>query len=365
MRFTTHSLSIGALAVAVSHPSLCAQADKNWGHWRGPLQNGVAPHADPPLRWSEKENVRWRFDVPGRGHATPVVWGDRVYLTTAIPFGEKVPPVPDDAPGAHDNAPVDRHHDFAALAVDRKTGKLLWKTSLFKGLPHAGAHKSGTLASNSPATDGEHLYASFGSVGMFCLDRNGKIVWRRDLGDMQVKHGHGEGSSPVVAGDLIAVNWDHEGQSFLVALDKKTGKDRWRVQRNEVVDRPADQGHRFDRCPDKAVVGHARVPGPEGPLAVALEAIPQVPQSPGDRGHRGRVGLGVVRGGPAGIVGGHRPAAGDRFPEVLLDGETGEATEQVSCADLVGDEKRRQCVGCLVAHRPILARRPDPGRRNN
>ncbi|MEE2886968.1 MAG: PQQ-binding-like beta-propeller repeat protein, partial [Planctomycetota bacterium] len=85
---------------------------RSWGQWRGPLSNGVAPFGDPPITWSEQQNLRWKTPIPGLGHASPVVWGDRVFVTTAIPFGDKVEPVPDDAPGAHDNAPVDRHQDF-------------------------------------------------------------------------------------------------------------------------------------------------------------------------------------------------------------------------------------------------------------
>ncbi|MFQ5417616.1 MAG: PQQ-binding-like beta-propeller repeat protein [Myxococcota bacterium] len=136
---------------------------------------------------------------------------------------------------AHDNAPVTRRQEFAVLAIDRLSGKTLWKRILRKGLPHAGAHKTGTLASASPVTDGEHLLVSFGSQGLYCLDLDGELQWQKDLGDMQVKHGHGEGSSPVLHGETVVVNWDHEGQSFLVALDKRSGKELWRALRNEVT----------------------------------------------------------------------------------------------------------------------------------
>lgn len=208
---------------------------RSWGQWRGPLGNGVAPFGNPPTHWSEQRNVRWKTRIPGLGHSSPVVWGDRVFVTTAIPFGEKVEPVPDDAPGAHDNAPVDRHLDFAAFAIDRRTGNVVWRRSLFKGLPHAGAHNSGSLVSGSPITDGEFLFAYFGSDGIFCLDWDGKLRWKKDLGNMSVKHGHGEGASPVLHGDTLVVNRDHQGQSFLVALNKRTGAQIWRVERSEVT----------------------------------------------------------------------------------------------------------------------------------
>lgn len=206
-----------------------------WPQWRGPLGTGVALDADPPTEWSEEKNIRWKVEIPGQGHSTPVIWGDRIYLTTAIPFGEPVDPVPDDAPGAHDNASVTRRQEFAAMALDRRTGRPLWRRTLRKGVPHAVFHKSGTLASNSPVTDGEHLFAYFGSAGLYCLDHDGELIWQKDLGDMQVKHGHGEGSSPALYGETLVVNWDHEGQSFLVAFDKHSGQERWRVDREEVT----------------------------------------------------------------------------------------------------------------------------------
>ncbi len=223
---------IVVFGVALSAVSV---AQQNWPQWRGPLATGVAPRATPPTQWSETENLRWKAEVPGFGHSTPIVWGDRVFVTTAIPFGGQVDAVPDDAPGAHDNAPVTQRQEFAILALARADGEVLWQQTLRKQLPYAGAHKSGSLASASPVTDGEHLIAFFGSHGIYCLDFDGELVWEHDLGKMQVKHGHGEGSSPVLHGDTVVVNWDHEGPSFLVAFDKRTGEQRWRVERDEVT----------------------------------------------------------------------------------------------------------------------------------
>ncbi len=221
----------GMLAWLLAVPTL---AQAQWPQWRGPLGTGVAPDADPPTTWSETKNIRFKVEVPGHGQGTPIVFQDRIFLTTAIPFGKRVDPVPDNMPGAHDNAPLTQHQEFAALCYARN-GKLLWKRTLRKMLPHAGAHKTGTLASASPVTDGEHLFAYFGSCGVFCLDVHGKVLWNKDLGDMRVKHGHGEGSSPALHGDTLVINWDHEEQSFLVALDKRTGEERWRVDRDEVT----------------------------------------------------------------------------------------------------------------------------------
>jgi outer membrane protein assembly factor BamB len=212
-------------------------ANDNWGQWRGPLASGVAPNADPPVAWNESDrtNIRWKTEIPGRGHSTPVVWGDRVYLTTAIPFGEGLPPRPSRAPGNHDNLPVTHRHRFVALAVDRSSGQILWQKTLREALPHEQGHYTGSLASNSPVTDGEHVFAFFGSFGLYCLNLDGELVWKADFGPMQSLHGHGEGSSPALYKDTLVVNWDHEGKSFIVALDKRTGDERWRVERNEVT----------------------------------------------------------------------------------------------------------------------------------
>jgi outer membrane protein assembly factor BamB len=230
-----HLRWLAALAPALILPAQDGAGVEFWPQWRGPLQNGMSPTADPPTRWSETENVRWKTELPGLGHSTPIVWDDRVFVTTAIPFGEEGPPVPDDAPGAHDNAPVTRQHEFAAIALDRATGEILWQRVLRRQLPHAGGHVTGSLASGSPVTDGTHLFAFFGSRGIYCLDFDGELVWEVDLGDLQILHGHGEGSSPALWGDTLVVTWDHESQSFVTALDKRTGKEIWRRDRDEVT----------------------------------------------------------------------------------------------------------------------------------
>lgn len=213
-----------------------AQTDTDqWASWRGPLQTGVAPKGNPPTEWSEEKNVRWKTALPGLGHSSPIVWGDRVYLTSAREIGEKFDPRPDTAPGAHDNKLVSSEFEFLAIAVDRLSGKTVWQKSLAKAIPHEGAHVSASLASASAVTDGKHIYFHFGSFGTYCLDTDGNTVWKRDLGTMSSKHGHGEGSSPALYKDKLIVNWDHEKQSFIVALDKKTGVTKWKVDRSEVT----------------------------------------------------------------------------------------------------------------------------------
>jgi len=204
-----------------------------WPSWRGPLGTGFSPTAEPPIRWSESENVVFKTALPGNGHGTPVVAGNRVFVTATVPFGPRLEPVPDDAPGAHDNARVTQEHRFVVIAVDATTGAILWQKTVHEQVPHAVFHKSSTLTAASAVTDGEHVIAFFGSYGVYCLTVEGEEVWRRDLGDMKVKHGHGEGATPALWGNTVVVNWDHEGPSFVVALDKRTGKELWRTERDE------------------------------------------------------------------------------------------------------------------------------------
>lgn len=206
---------------------------ETWMNWRGPLANGVAPLADPPVEWSETRNVRWKVALAGKGHSSPIVVRDRVVVVSAVPIGEAKPPVYDKAPGSHDNAGVTHKHQFVVQSLHRKDGSQAWRTVLKEEFPHEGGHVTGSLASNSPVSDGERVYVFLGSRGLHCLDLDGKVFWQRDLGRMDTLHAHGEGSSPVLHGDLLLVCWDHERDSFLYAFDKRTGEQRWRTPRDE------------------------------------------------------------------------------------------------------------------------------------
>lgn len=218
---------------AAPGPDEMTDARRYWPQWRGPNATGVAPLANPPIEWSETNHVRWKVELPGQGHASPVVWGDSVYLVAADPVGDPQPPVFDDAPGVHDSVPVTRRHQFVAIAIDRRDGKRRWAKILREEWPHEGGHVTGSLASNSPVTDGDGLYVFLGSRGLYGLGLDGTLRWSRDLGRMHTLHAHGEGSSPVLHGDTLIVCWDHEGDSFLHAFDKRTGETRWKVARDE------------------------------------------------------------------------------------------------------------------------------------
>jgi len=221
----------GRLTAAHDQPPI--QSLQFWPQWRGPLANGVAPLANPPVEWSEKKNIRWKVELPGKGHSSPIVFGDRVYVTAAAPIGPAQEPVFDSAPGVHDSVPVTHTNQYMVMALSRSDGRLLWKTIARQEWPQEGGHVTGSPASNSPITDGQFIYAFFGSHGLYCLDTNGGVRWQKDLGKMQTLHAHGEGSSPMLHGNTLIVNWDHEGGSFLYAFDKRTGQQRWKVARDE------------------------------------------------------------------------------------------------------------------------------------
>jgi outer membrane protein assembly factor BamB len=229
--------SIVAACQMVAAGDAVSAVGGNWPQWRGPLGVGVAPEADPPVEWNEHEgkNIRWKCELPGRGHSTPIVWGDRVFVTAAIPFGERLKPRFSKAPGAHDNVPVTQRHRFVVIGIDRRSGRILWQRTVHEALPHEGYHNTGSLASASPVTDGEQVYAHFGSYGLYALDFDGNVRWEARFGLMQPLHGHGEGSSPALFGQSLVINWDHEAGSFVVAIDKRTGKQLWKVDRDEIT----------------------------------------------------------------------------------------------------------------------------------
>ncbi|MEE2638619.1 MAG: PQQ-binding-like beta-propeller repeat protein [Acidobacteriota bacterium] len=232
---SAQSGSITGAPTTVTQPS--SDATRFWPEWRGPLHTGVAPHAQPPIEWSEGTNIRWKIEIPGLGSATPVVWGDRLFVLTAVPTDARS----SSGPGFFRRLTtrimrgVSATHvqRFIVLALDRRDGSVIWEHLAHEAAPHEGTHGTGTWASPSAVTDGEVVCAFFGSSGLYCYDFDGDPLWETDLGDMQIKMSFGEGASPTIYRDLLIVPWDHEGESFIVAFDKRTGRERWRTARNE------------------------------------------------------------------------------------------------------------------------------------
>jgi outer membrane protein assembly factor BamB len=217
---------IGATAAAGA-----AAADKFWPQWRGPHATGVSKSANPPTEWSETKNIRWKVEIPGRGSSSPVVWGDKMFVLSAVPVG--VDPAASHQPRGG-LRPRDRYR-FVVLAIDRRTGKTIWERTAREELPHEATHgENGTYASSSAITDGTRVFAWFESQGMYVYDMDGKLLWTKDLGDKTMRNQFGEGSTPVLAGDRLVIVWDHLSGSFIVALDAKDGRELWRQTRDEI-----------------------------------------------------------------------------------------------------------------------------------
>jgi outer membrane protein assembly factor BamB len=192
--------------------------ENNWAQWRGPYDTGVAPAGNPPLEWSETSNIKWKSEIPGIGHATPIIWEEQIILLSAVKTDQK----------SSDNI-----HKFVVISVDRNSGKIQWQTTVREEMPYSHTHEFGSWASNSPVTDGEHIYAYFGSHGLYCLNFQGEILWERDLGKMEKVMSFGEGSSPTLYKDKLIVLRDHQSQSMLHVLDKNSGDILWEVERDE------------------------------------------------------------------------------------------------------------------------------------
>lgn len=227
-------LVLGAVGAAVVlSGSKAPTAQQDWPQWRGPMATGEAPGATPPVFWDDDNNVAWKTPIAGRGLSSPVVSGGRVFLTTAVPVGDPLEATPERGPGGHDNLPITHRQRFVVMAIDADKGGILWEKEVLEAEPHAQGHHTASLASASPITDGERVYAFFGSNGLYALDMDGESVWSTDLGKMSTKHAHGEGSTPVLAEGVLVVNWDHEEQSWIAGLDAATGKETWWVPRDE------------------------------------------------------------------------------------------------------------------------------------
>ena len=210
----------------------------NWPQWRGPGGTGVSAETNLPGEWSPAKNIRWKTPVAGRGHSSPVVWGNKIFLTTAIegdvvPGAKAVTHMDEGKEFLHpDSVGADRKHTFKVICLNADTGKILWEQTAFEGTPYDDRHRKNSFASSTPATDGKLVYAFFGTEGLFAYDLNGKLAWKANLGKLGTL-GMGTGTSPILHENLVIVQCDEESgaASFIVALDKKSGKEVWRTPR--------------------------------------------------------------------------------------------------------------------------------------
>ena len=210
----------------------------HWPQWRGPFNNGTAG-GEAPLEWSDTKNIAWKTPIPGRGHSSPIIWGDRIFLTTAVPTGKAADGAAQAGSGRGGpggGAGAGQEHRFAVLCLDRNTGKVLWERTAKVTIPHEGYHQRyGSFASNSPVTDGRRVWAFFGSRGVYCYDLDGRPVWQKEFSPLRMKNQFGEGTAAVLDQDRLILNFDQESDSFVLALDKNDGRELWRTSRDETT----------------------------------------------------------------------------------------------------------------------------------
>ena len=209
-----------------------AFASDQWPQFRGPGSMGVADDPALPEHWSSTDNVAWKIDIPGAGWSSPIVWGDRIFLTSVVASGAQEPPKKGLYFGGERKTPTDEHR-WMVYAVDFQTGKMLWQSEAHRGAPPLSRHLKNTYASETPVTDGERVYAYFGGIGLYCYDVAGKLLWSKPSQPLATNYGWGTAASPVLHQGRIYIVNDNDEHSYLQALDKKTGEVIWSVDRDE------------------------------------------------------------------------------------------------------------------------------------
>ena len=238
--FTIKRFSLSLLPIAILFASITANA-QNWPSFRGPNASGVADGTNPPVTWEveKTQNVLWKTDIPGLSHASPVVWGNQIFVISAISSDPKAGFIAKDRGISLSND--ETKHTWMIYALDKRNGRILWSNKAYEGVPRAKRHVKATQANSTPVTDGRYVVALFGSEGLVCYDTNGKLQWKQDLGvlnpglwdDKNSSWGHS--SSPIIYRDLVIVQADGHAQSFIAAYNLKDGKQAWRVERNEIT----------------------------------------------------------------------------------------------------------------------------------
>jgi len=233
---------VSLLATVALYTSIVDASGGNWPQWRGPDGQGVSTEKNLPTEWSATKNIRWKTPLPGRSHSSPIVWGNKIFVTTAIegpvvPGAKAVKHMVGDKEFLHpDSIGADHKHAFKVICLNATTGKILWEQTSFEGTPYDNRHRKSSFAAATPATDGKYVYAFFGSEGLYAYDMNGKLAWKADLGKLGTV-GLGTGTSPILHDKLLIMQCDEdEGKaSFIVAIDKKTGKEVWKTPRKVQV----------------------------------------------------------------------------------------------------------------------------------
>jgi outer membrane protein assembly factor BamB len=205
----------------------------NWPQFRGADARGISTNKNLPDRWSATENVEWKADIPGRGWGSPIVWGDSVFLSTVANTGTTERLKKGLYMGGERPEIPKTNHQWKVICLDLATGKTRWEKTVREGFPTAPTHLKNSYASETPVTDGEHLYVCFGNVGIYCFDMAGNEVWKHDLPVRPMRLAWGTASSPVVHGNVLYYQNDNDEHAELIALDKRTGTRLWSVDREE------------------------------------------------------------------------------------------------------------------------------------
>jgi len=205
----------------------------NWPGFRGDGQ-GISSETNLPLKWSDDEGIKWKTPIPGAGHSSPIIWENRVFVTTAVADDPNVQTFRGGMYfGGDRKKPDDSEYTFNVICLDAENGNILWDEAVVKQRPKTRRHTKNTYASETPVTDGKYVFASFGSAGLYCVDFDGNLIWQRNLGLMRRRAGWGTSSSPVIFKNTVIVNCDSDDESYITALDKTTGEPLWRTERNE------------------------------------------------------------------------------------------------------------------------------------
>lgn len=212
---------------------LTVSADSNWPQFRGSGARGTTNESKIPDRWSATENVAWKRDIPGRGWSSPVVWGNHLFLTTVVNTGESEAPKKGLYFGGDRPLPPGSNHQWKVLCLDLETGEVRWERQVHEGKPKSSIHIKSSYASETPVTDGERVYCCFGNVGIFCFDFAGNEQWRYELPALPTRFGWGTAASPVLHEGRLYYCHDNDKESYLLALDARTGKEVWKIPREE------------------------------------------------------------------------------------------------------------------------------------
>jgi len=209
-------------------------SNNNWPQFRGPDADNISIETDLPVEWNSEQNLLWKYKIPGKGWSSPIIWGDKVFITTA--YLEKPEPEPkkEDPNRNVGRTETDQDFRFEIYCLEKNTGDLIWKETAYLGKPGIKTHRDNTYASETPVTDGEYLYVYYGMRGLFCYDLDGNKIWEKNIGIFKMQGDWGTSTSPILYKNMLILQFDNEDNSQVLALDKNTGDEIWQTKRDEI-----------------------------------------------------------------------------------------------------------------------------------